>query len=63
LKLNCDETLSSFAFIFNLRRYNEVKLLKHINEKDPGDSKNLLRLYDYFYHRQGRTDHPPHVMR
>jgi len=23
-----------------------------INEKDPGDNKGLLRLYDYFYHRE-----------
>ena len=31
---------------------DEVKLLKFINQRDPADAKGLLRLYDYFYHRE-----------
>jgi hypothetical protein len=29
LKLECDELLSSFAFNFNLRRYNVVRPAEH----------------------------------
>lgn len=31
---------------------DEVKLLKYINRHDPGDEHHILRLYDYFYHRE-----------
>lgn len=31
---------------------DEVKLLKLVNQRDPADAKGLLRLYDYFYHRE-----------
>ena len=31
---------------------DEVKLLKLVNERDPGDAKGILRLYDYFYHAE-----------
>ncbi|KAG0591862.1 hypothetical protein KC19_1G207200 [Ceratodon purpureus] len=31
---------------------DEIKLLKYINKHDPGDKHHLLRLYDYFYHRE-----------
>lgn len=31
---------------------DEVKLLKYVNQHDPADAKGVLRLYDYFYHRE-----------
>ncbi|KAH7434993.1 hypothetical protein KP509_06G044100 [Ceratopteris richardii] len=31
---------------------DEIKLLKYINKNDPADKYHLLRLYDYFYHRE-----------
>ncbi|XP_024370394.1 uncharacterized protein [Physcomitrium patens] len=31
---------------------DEIKLLKYINKHDPGDKHHLLRLYDYFYHKE-----------
>ncbi|CAM6083909.1 unnamed protein product [Calypogeia fissa] len=31
---------------------DEIKLLKYINKHDPGDKHHVLRLYDYFYHRE-----------
>lgn len=31
---------------------NEIKLLKLINKHDPRDEHHILRLYDYFYHRE-----------
>ncbi|KAG6557400.1 hypothetical protein Mapa_000669 [Marchantia paleacea] len=31
---------------------DEIKLLKYINKHDPGDKYHVLRLYDYFYHRE-----------
>jgi serine/threonine protein kinase len=31
---------------------DEIKLLKLLNSADPADEHNLLRLYDYFYHRE-----------
>jgi serine/threonine protein kinase len=31
---------------------DEIKLLKYINKNDPVDKHHLLRLYDYFYHRE-----------
>lgn len=34
------------------QRLDEIKLLKHINKHDPGDKHHLLRLYNYFYHRE-----------
>ena len=30
---------------------DEVKLLKYINEADPHDEHNLLRLLDFFYYK------------
>lgn len=29
----------------------EIKLLKRLNEADPSDSKNIMRMFDYFYHK------------
>lgn len=31
---------------------DEIKLLKYINKNDPADKHHVLRLYDYFYHRE-----------
>ncbi|CAM6038550.1 unnamed protein product [Sphagnum compactum] len=31
---------------------DEIKLLKYINKNDPVDKHHVLRLYDYFYHRE-----------
>eukprot|EP00697_Spironema_sp_BW2_P006146 gnl/Spiro4/18562_TR9948_c0_g1_i1.p1 gnl/Spiro4/18562_TR9948_c0_g1~~gnl/Spiro4/18562_TR9948_c0_g1_i1.p1 ORF type:complete len:620 (+),score=137.13 gnl/Spiro4/18562_TR9948_c0_g1_i1:71-1930(+) len=31
---------------------DEIKLIKYINDHDPNDDKNILRLYDYFYHKE-----------
>ncbi|XP_039009981.1 serine/threonine-protein kinase ppk15-like isoform X2 [Hibiscus syriacus] len=31
---------------------DEIKLLKLVNKHDPGDKCHILRLYDYFYHRE-----------
>ena len=31
---------------------DEIKLLRLLNRADPADEHNLLRLYDYFYHRE-----------
>ncbi|CAI5513199.1 unnamed protein product [Closterium sp. Naga37s-1] len=31
---------------------DEIKLLKFINMHDPADEHHLLRMYDYFYHRE-----------
>ena len=31
---------------------DEIKLLKLLNRADPADEHNVLRLYDYFYHRE-----------
>ena len=31
---------------------DEIKLLKHLNAADPADEHGLLRLYDYFYHKE-----------
>ncbi|CAI5524840.1 unnamed protein product [Closterium sp. Naga37s-1] len=31
---------------------DEIKLLKFINQHDPADEHCLLRMYDYFYHRE-----------
>ncbi|CAI5479544.1 unnamed protein product [Closterium sp. Yama58-4] len=31
---------------------DEIKLLKFINKHDPADEHHLLRMYDYFYHRE-----------
>lgn len=31
---------------------DEIKLLKFINKNDPADKHHVLRLYDYFYHRE-----------
>ncbi|MCO5548230.1 hypothetical protein L7F22_001687 [Adiantum nelumboides] len=31
---------------------DEIKLLKFVNKHDPADKYHLLRLYDYFYHRE-----------
>ncbi|KAI5082818.1 hypothetical protein GOP47_0002561 [Adiantum capillus-veneris] len=31
---------------------DEIKLLKFINKHDPVDKYHILRLYDYFYHRE-----------
>ena len=30
---------------------DEIKLLRFVNEADPADEHNLLRLYDYFYYK------------
>ena len=30
---------------------DEIKLLQYINEADPEDDHNLLRLFDYFYYK------------
>lgn len=30
---------------------DEIKLLKYINEADPGDEHGMLRLFDYFYYK------------
>ena len=30
---------------------DEIKLLKFVNNHDPGDEHHILRLYDYFYHQ------------
>ena len=30
---------------------DEIKLLQYINEADPHDEHNLLRLFDYFYYK------------
>ncbi|KAI4306465.1 hypothetical protein L6164_029740 [Bauhinia variegata] len=31
---------------------DEIKLLKFVNKHDPADERHILRLYDYFYHRE-----------
>ncbi|KAH7429877.1 hypothetical protein KP509_09G069600 [Ceratopteris richardii] len=31
---------------------DEIKLLKYVNKHDPLDKYHILRLYDYFYHRE-----------
>ncbi|KAF9596934.1 hypothetical protein IFM89_014513 [Coptis chinensis] len=31
---------------------DEIKLLKFVNKHDPADDHHILRLYDYFYHRE-----------
>lgn len=31
---------------------DEIKLLKFVNKHDPADKYHILRLYDYFYHRE-----------
>lgn len=31
---------------------DEIKLLKYINFNGDPDEKNILRLYDYFYHKE-----------
>ncbi|CAA7051282.1 unnamed protein product [Microthlaspi erraticum] len=31
---------------------DEIKLLKYVNQHDPGDKYHILRLYDYFYFRE-----------
>lgn len=31
---------------------DEIKLLKYINFNGDVDDKNVLRLYDYFYHKE-----------
>lgn len=31
---------------------DEIKLLKYVNKHDPADRYHILRLYDYFYHRE-----------
>merc|ERR1712176_1274067 len=31
---------------------DEIKLLRHINVNGDVDGKNVLRLYDYFYHKE-----------
>eukprot|EP01025_Chloroclados_australasicus_P031311 TRINITY_DN3167_c0_g1_i4.p1 TRINITY_DN3167_c0_g1~~TRINITY_DN3167_c0_g1_i4.p1 ORF type:complete len:1021 (-),score=158.73 TRINITY_DN3167_c0_g1_i4:1973-4954(-) len=31
---------------------DEIKLLNYVNSNDPDDSKNVLRLHDYFYYRE-----------
>lgn len=31
---------------------DEIKLLKFVNKHDPADNYHILRLYDYFYHRE-----------
>ncbi|KAE8726784.1 Kinase superfamily protein isoform 3 [Hibiscus syriacus] len=31
---------------------DEIKLLKLVNKHDPGDKHHILRLFDYFYHRE-----------
>uniref|UniRef100_A0A7S0I930 Protein kinase domain-containing protein n=1 Tax=Micromonas pusilla TaxID=38833 RepID=A0A7S0I930_MICPS len=31
---------------------DEIKLLRYINDEDPDDAKGILRMYDYFYHRE-----------
>eukprot|EP00245_Coleochaete_scutata_P012461 TRINITY_DN4830_c0_g1_i1.p1 TRINITY_DN4830_c0_g1~~TRINITY_DN4830_c0_g1_i1.p1 ORF type:complete len:790 (+),score=191.31 TRINITY_DN4830_c0_g1_i1:335-2371(+) len=31
---------------------DEIKLLKYINKHDPADRHHILRLYDYFYHKE-----------
>ncbi|KAI4382771.1 hypothetical protein MLD38_008689 [Melastoma candidum] len=31
---------------------DEIKLLKLVNKHDPNDQYHILRLYDYFYHRE-----------
>lgn len=31
---------------------DEIKLLKFVNKHDPADQHHILRLYDYFYHRE-----------
>lgn len=30
---------------------DEIKLLKLVNQHDPGDEHHILRLFDYFYHQ------------
>ena len=30
---------------------DEIKLLKYVNEHDPGDEQGILQLYDYFYYK------------
>ena len=50
LTLKCDEPLSSFAFKFILRRYNEVVLLKFSKRPPQYDHKlnAMVRLYASF---------------
>ncbi|KAK8925922.1 Serine/threonine-protein kinase AFC3 [Platanthera zijinensis] len=31
---------------------DEIKLLKYVNKNDPSDQCHLVRLYDYFYHKE-----------
>ncbi|XP_044509824.1 probable serine/threonine-protein kinase dyrk1 isoform X2 [Mangifera indica] len=31
---------------------DEIKLLKLVNQHDPGDEHHILRLFDYFYHQE-----------
>jgi len=31
---------------------DEIKLLKYINYNGDVDSKNILKVYDYFYHKE-----------
>ncbi|KAK8950081.1 Serine/threonine-protein kinase AFC3 [Platanthera guangdongensis] len=31
---------------------DEIKLLKYVNKNDPSDQCHLLRLYEYFYHKE-----------
>ncbi|KAG2723906.1 hypothetical protein I3760_02G192900 [Carya illinoinensis] len=31
---------------------DEIKLLKLVNKHDPADERHILRLYDFFYHRE-----------
>ena len=31
---------------------DEIKLLRYINHNTDVDSKNVLRIYDYFYHKE-----------
>ena len=39
---------------------DEIKLLRYINENDPGDEHGVLRLYDYFYFK-ARARIPAHA--
>jgi len=31
---------------------DEIRLLRHVNECDPGDEQGIVRLYDYFYYAE-----------
>ncbi|GLJ44721.1 hypothetical protein SUGI_0940390 [Cryptomeria japonica] len=31
---------------------DEIKILKYVNKHDPADKYHILRLYDYFYHKE-----------